>query len=49
MGDTTDANTFINNLQTTFVNNNFVGNANHFWSTNEAGYFIRLNAKMLGR
>jgi len=48
MGDTTDANTFINNLQTTFVNNNFVGDANHFWSTNEAGYFIRLNAQMLG-
>ena len=48
MGDTTDANTFINNLQTTFVNNNFVGDANHFWSTNEAGYFVRLNALMLG-
>jgi hypothetical protein len=48
MGDTTDANTFINNLQTTFVNNNFVGDANHFWSTNEAGYFIRLNAQMSG-
>lgn len=48
MGDTTDANTFINNLQTKFVNNNFVGDSSHFWSTNEAGYFIRLNALMLG-
>jgi len=48
MGDTADANTFITNLQNTYVNNNFVGNASHFWSTNEAGWFIRLNAQMLG-
>jgi hypothetical protein len=48
MGDTTDANTFTNNLQTTFVNNNFAGDANHFWSTNEAGYFIRMNALLQG-
>jgi hypothetical protein len=48
MGDATDANSFINNLQTSFVNNNFAGDASHFWSTNEAGYFIRLNAQMLG-
>jgi hypothetical protein len=48
MGDTADANMFITNLQNTYVNNNFVGNASHFWSTNEAGWFIRLNAQMLG-
>src|SRR5947209_16501058 len=32
MGDTTDANTFINHLQTTLHNNNFTGDANHLWS-----------------
>ena len=46
MGDTTDANTFISNLESKYVNTNFTGGA---WSVNEAGYFIRLNAKMLGR
>ncbi len=49
MGDTTDVNHFISNMESTYVSNNFVGNSSHFWSTNEAGWFIRLNAKMLGK
>ena len=46
MGDTSDANTYINSMQNTYVNTNFVGDASHFWSTREAGWFIQLNAAM---
>jgi hypothetical protein len=49
MGDTGDVNTFITNMEMTYVSNNFVGSAGHSWSVNEAGWFIRLNARMLGK
>ena len=44
MGDTQRANTYINTIQSVFISNNFNGDANHFWSVNEAGWFIRMNA-----
>jgi hypothetical protein len=49
MGDTEKVNTFINSIETNYIdnNNNFAGNANHSWSCNEAGWFMRLNAYML--
>jgi hypothetical protein len=47
MGDTARVNTFIDSIQTYYVSNNFVGDANHSWSCNEAGWFMRLNAYML--
>ncbi len=45
MGDTTDANTFIQNMEKKYVNTTppFTGGS---WSVNEAGYFIRLNEQM---
>jgi hypothetical protein len=53
MGDTADANTFINNIQTQFVNTDFNGCVTENgvqvcknWSVNEAGYFMRLCALM---
>lgn len=49
MGDTADANTFIKNIETQFVNTGFTGCVNGScknWSVNEAGYFMRLCAKM---
>jgi hypothetical protein len=53
MGDTADANTFIKNIETQFVNTNFNGcvteNGQQVcknWSVNEAGYFMRLCALM---
>ena len=45
MGDTADANTFIKNIETKYVNTNFTGGA---WSVNEAGYFIRMCAYLNG-
>jgi acid phosphatase len=44
MGDNQDVNTFLNNIHNTYVTNNFAGKTGHFWSTNEAGWFMRTNA-----
>jgi hypothetical protein len=53
MGDTADANTFIKNIETQFVDNDFNGcvtkNGQQVcknWSVNEAGYFMKLCALM---
>jgi hypothetical protein len=49
MGDTGDANTFIQNIENQFVSTNFTGCKNGVcknWSVNEAGYFIRLCAML---
>lgn len=41
MGDKQDVTTFITNIHNTYVNTNFAGGSGHFWSTNEAGWFMR--------
>ena len=45
MGDTKDASTYVQNMETQFVNTGFTGCTSTVcknWSVNEAGYFIRL-------
>jgi len=49
MGDTGNVNAYINAVQNVYVNHNFNGGSGHSWSCNEAGWFMRANAYMLGK
>jgi hypothetical protein len=56
MGDRGNVNTYINTVQLAYVDNNFnpngavnPDNVPYAWSCNEAGWFMRVNAAMLGK